>query len=108
MPLLLLTIILIAVFWAMIVRPQQQRQRAHLELIDALAPGQTIEGFSGIQGLLVEVGERTVRVEVAPGVVVTMAKAAVAGRIEDDVEEAVTSTPDPVDPSTPSGTEEAP
>lgn len=108
LPLLLLTIILIAVFWALIVRPQQQRQREHQAMVAGLQPGQRIEGFSGIHGTLVEVGEPTVQVEIAPGVVVTMARAAVARLLADDVAATPPQTPDPVDPSAPTTPEEAP
>lgn len=109
MPALILPIIFVAIFWVVIIRPQQQRQREHRAMIDALAMGDRIEGFSGIHGTLVEVGETTVRVEIAPGVVVTMAKLAVAGRI--DVEEPVTLAPDtpapgPVAPDAPAPADE--
>jgi preprotein translocase subunit YajC len=57
-------------------------------MVAALRAGDRVEGFSGIHGTLTEVGERTVRMEVAPGVVITMARMAVASRIDDDAEEA--------------------
>jgi preprotein translocase subunit YajC len=85
---LILLLIFIPIFWLLIVRPQQQRQKAHAELVASLQAGDRVEGFSGIHGTLTEVGERTVRMEIAPGVVITMAKMAVAGRIDDHTEEA--------------------
>jgi preprotein translocase subunit YajC len=85
---LILLLIFIPVFWLLIVRPQQQRQQAHAAMVAALQAGDRVEGFSGIHGTLTEVGERTVRMEVAPGVVVTMARMAVASRIDEDSEEA--------------------
>jgi preprotein translocase subunit YajC len=97
---LLLLIVFIPLFWVMIIRPQQQRQRAHRALVAGLEAGDRVETFSGIHGTLVEVGDATVRVEVAPGVVVTMARLAVAGRVggaepgqgpdRDDLEDQVT------------------
>lgn len=82
LPALILTIILIPVFWALIIRPQQQRQRDHLAVVDALVAGDRVESFSGIHGTLVEVGDTTVRLEVADGVVVTMARLAISSKIE--------------------------
>lgn len=82
MPAILLTILLIPVFWALIVRPQQKRQREHAALVDSLVAGDRVEAFSGIHGTIVEVGDGTVRLEVAPGVVVTMARLAVASRLD--------------------------
>ena len=78
-----MTIILIPVFWALIIRPQQQRQRAHLEAVDALVAGDRVESFSGIHGTLVEVGDATVRIELAEGVVVTMARLAISSKIDE-------------------------
>lgn len=83
MPALILTILLIPIFWVLIIRPQQQRQRRHVELVASLRPGDRVEGFSGIHGTLVEVADTTVRVEIADGVVVTMARMAVAGRVDE-------------------------
>jgi preprotein translocase subunit YajC len=91
-PALILPIIFVALFWVVIIRPQQQRQREHRAMIEQLAPGDRIEGFSGIHGTLVEVDDTTVRVEIAEGVVVTMAKLAVAGTI--DAEDRVQPAPD--------------
>jgi len=82
LPALILTILLIPLFWVLIIRPQQQRQRQHRELVAGLAPGDVVEAFSGIHGTLVAVHDTTVRIEIAPDVVVTMARLAIAGRVE--------------------------
>lgn len=92
MPALILPIIFVAIFWLVIIRPQQQRQREHRAMVEQLAPGDRIEGFSGIHGTIVEVDDTTVQVEIAEGVVVTMAKLAVAGTI--DAEDRVHPAPD--------------
>ena len=80
---LLLTILLIPLFWVLIVRPQQQRQAEHAELVAALEPGDRVEGFSGIHGTVVSLDDDTARVEIAPDVVVTMARLAIAARLDD-------------------------
>ncbi len=60
-------------------------------MVAALVAGDRVEGFSGIHGTLTEVADHTVRMEVAPGVVITMARLAVAGKLDDDnVEDTVT------------------
>ena len=83
LPALILTIILIAVFWVLMIRPQQQRQREHLAEVDALVTGDRVESFSGIHGTIVAVGGGTVEVEIAPGVVVTMARLAISSKLDD-------------------------
>lgn len=92
---LLLLILFVPLFWVMIIRPQQVRQRAHRELVASLVAGDRVETFSGIHGTLVDVADTTVRIEVAPGVVLTMARLAVADRVGDpsrldDLEDQVT------------------
>ena len=86
LPLLLMTIVLIAGFWALIIRPQQQARQSHRDFVDTLAPGDPIEAFSGIRGTIAEVGDDTVGVEIAPGVVITMAKLAISARVEPPAE----------------------
>jgi preprotein translocase subunit YajC len=100
LPALILTIILIPVFWVLIIRPQQVRQREHLDVVETLVVGERIESFSGIHGTIVEVGDTTVRVEIADGVVVTMARLAISSRVDegghdDEQDESVHQVSDP-------------
>lgn len=82
LPGLILTLILIAVFWALMIRPQQQRQREHLAEVASLVAGDRVESFSGIHGTLVGVEDTVVQVEIADGVVVTMARLAISKKID--------------------------
>ena len=88
---ILLILILIVPFWFLIVTPQRRRQREHAALVSGLQVGDRVEGFSGIHGTLTEVNEDTVRIEVADGVVLTMARMAVAAHLAEEG--------DPVHPS---------
>jgi preprotein translocase subunit YajC len=55
----------------------EKKRRAELET--KLKKGDRVQTRSGLVGKLVEVGERTVRLEIAPGVNVTMVKTAIEG-----------------------------
>lgn len=55
----------------------EKKRRAELET--KLKKGDRVLTRSGIAGKLIEVGERTVRLEIAPGVNVTMVKTAIEG-----------------------------
>jgi len=101
LPVLILTIVLIVPFWALIIRPQQQRQREHRAFVETLAPGDRIESFSGIHGTVADVGDDTVQVEVAPDVVITMAKLAVSSRLAAPGSPDPTRAEDPVTTSDP-------
>jgi preprotein translocase subunit YajC len=78
LPLLLLG----AVFYFLIIRPQRTRQRQQTELISSVRPNAQIMTSSGIFGRVTERDEEFVRVEIAPGVVVTLLPAAIAKIID--------------------------
>lgn len=82
MPALLLTFVFIAIGWFLIVRPQQQRMREQRELVAALAPGDRVITAGGIHGELVSVGEETVELLVADGIVLTLARPAIARLVD--------------------------
>ncbi len=85
---ILMLVIFVPVFWALVIRPQQkqaqQREDEHLAVVDSLEAGDRVESFSGIQGTLVAVRDTTVRMEIADGVVVTMARLAVSTKLDGD------------------------
>lgn len=82
MPALLLTLVFIAIGWFVLIRPQQQRMREQRDLVAALQPGDRVITAGGIHGELVEVGEETVEIRVAAGVVLTLARPAIARLVE--------------------------
>ncbi len=72
--------ILVVAFFFLIVLPQRRRMSAHRVLVDAMDVGDEIVTTSGIHGVVREIGEATLELEIAPGVVVTLARGAVAQR----------------------------
>lgn len=73
--------IMIAVFYLLMIRPQQQRQRRQGEMLAALKPGDEVVTIGGIYGRVVAVDER-VRITVAEGAELEVAKAAIASVVE--------------------------
>jgi preprotein translocase subunit YajC len=70
---------LLAVLWfVMIVLPQRRRIQAHQALVARLEPGDRVMSSAGIYGDVRAIDEETIDLEVAPGVVVTLAKGAIA------------------------------
>jgi preprotein translocase subunit YajC len=82
---LLLTFLFIGVGWFILIRPQQERAKAQRAMVAALAVGDRVISAGGIHGTLTEVAEETVRLEVAPGIELTLARPAIARRIDPDV-----------------------
>jgi preprotein translocase subunit YajC len=93
--LLILAILLLA-FWFILVRPQRSRAREQQQLIQDLEPGDEIVSTGGLYGTIIEIDGEVLHVEIAPGLIVRMARGAIAGIIETDEEDPETpeNTPD--------------
>jgi preprotein translocase subunit YajC len=76
-------ILIVGVFWLLVFRPQQQRAKRHRELIASISRSDRVVSIGGLHGTVQSVDEDTVRLEIAQGTVVTMAKSAVARRLVD-------------------------
>ncbi len=75
---IILIVGLIAIFYFMLIRPQQKRMRQQMELMNNLRPGDEIMTSSGIYGTVTEVEEDTILLEVSEDVEIRVAKSAVA------------------------------
>jgi len=75
---LIFPLLLLGAFYFLLVRPQQQRVRTHNALVSSVEVGDEIVSAGGIVGHVMSIGERDVQFEIAPGVVVTLAKGAIA------------------------------
>lgn len=79
--LLFLTIPFAVVLWFVMVRPQQQRVKEHQAMVAELQAGDQVVSAGGIHGYLVSVDDETVQMEVAEGVVLTLARAAISRKV---------------------------
>lgn len=78
-------LILFGVMYAVLILPQQRRVRRHEELVAALEVGDDVLTTSGIYGTIVAFeDDGAIQLEVADGVVLTMARSAVAEVAVDD------------------------
>lgn len=97
MPTLLLTFLLIGIGWFLLIRPQQERARAQRALVAELSVGDRVISAGGIHGTVTAVAEATIELEVAPGVILTLARPAVARRVEATTDEAAGAPDGPVE-----------
>jgi preprotein translocase subunit YajC len=74
---LIFPVVLIAVMYFVMIRPQMKRQKEHKSLLDKLSRGDEIITSGGIAGTVAEIGDNFVTVEIADGVKVRVQKAAV-------------------------------
>ena len=84
LPLLLMGV----VFYFLLIRPQNQRRRAQLEMQSDVEVGDEVVTTAGIYGTITEIDDDygIVTVEVAPNTDIRMARAAIAQRLLDDDE----------------------
>jgi len=69
---------IVAVFYFLVIRPGQQRLKAHQDLIKALQRGDTIVTSGGLIGKVKSVADDELRVELAPNVEVRVVRSSVA------------------------------
>ena len=81
-PLAIFFVVLVVMFWLVVIRPANKRAKEHVELVRSLRPGDRIVTAGGIHGIIKRVGEQTVEVEVAEGLVLTFDKYAIRKRQE--------------------------
>ena len=68
---------LLAVFYFLILRPQQKRSKEQKAMIEALQKGDEVATAGGVLGKVTKVSEDNVAIEIADNVVVQVQKAAV-------------------------------
>lgn len=71
---LLPLVLIFVVFYFLLIRPQQKRQKEHRELVGNLAKGDEVTTAGGLLGKITEVNDSFVKLEVANNVVVTVQK----------------------------------
>jgi len=70
-------IILVVLFYFMLIRPQMKRSKEHREMLGKLAKGDEVVTGGGLAGVVREIGENYLTVEIADDVAVKMQKSAV-------------------------------
>lgn len=68
-------ILLFVIFWFLIIRPQQQKLKAHRAMVDAVKKGDEVVTGGGLIGKVSKVTDAEVEIELAPNVKVRALKA---------------------------------
>lgn len=70
-------VVMIAILYFMMIRPQMKKAKEHKALMDALQKGDEVVTQGGMAGKVAKVGENYIHLEVAEGVSMAIQKAAV-------------------------------
>jgi len=93
--------IVLALGWFLLAVPQRRRTRMHAAMQDSLDVGDEIITAGGLHGVVRELGESELRVEIAPNVLVTLDRRAVAA-VAEEIAESPNEVPTQMEDETPS------
>jgi preprotein translocase subunit YajC len=88
---LLLPLLLLAVFYLLLIRPQQRQRKQVAELQSNLGPGAKVMTGAGLFATIVSIQDERVELEVAPGVTNWYLRRAIVQVFPDDPAEGPTS-----------------
>jgi preprotein translocase subunit YajC len=74
-------LLMFAVFYFLLIRPQQKKQRRHQDMLKSLKVGDKVMTSGGIVGTIMEGGEHFVKLEIADRVRVDIGRSYIAGKI---------------------------
>jgi len=75
-------ILLFAIFYFLIIRPQQKQRKKHEEFLKSLKKGQVVVTSGGLIGEIKSISEDTVNLKVADGTIIKVLKVAISGEYE--------------------------
>jgi preprotein translocase subunit YajC len=90
-------VLMVAIFYFLLIRPQQRRVRQQRQLVGSLDVGDEVVTIGGMFGRIMELDDETVTLDVGGGSRIRFVKQAVARKVLEDEEE-----------PTPEGTSEEP
>ena len=70
-------VFILVLFYFMLIRPQMKRSKKHTNMLGQLAKGDEVVTNGGLAGIVREIGENYLTVEIADGVSVKMQKSAI-------------------------------
>ncbi|MBI5166641.1 MAG: preprotein translocase subunit YajC [candidate division NC10 bacterium] len=75
-------LLMFAVFYFLLIRPQQKNQRQHREMLQSLKKGDHIVTAGGIHGTVEALTDTIVKVKIADNVKVDVSRSSIAGKVE--------------------------
>ena len=76
-------VVLFALMWFLLVRPQRKRSQAQLIMQDNLRKGDEIITAGGLHGMVISIEDDVLEIEIAPGTIVWLDRRAVAAVVSE-------------------------
>ena len=74
-------IIIFAIFYFLLIRPQQRKAKQHKQLLSDLKKGDKVVSSGGLHGVITGMGDDVITVEISPKVRVKVTRGSIAGVI---------------------------
>jgi preprotein translocase subunit YajC len=75
-------VILFAIFYFLIIRPQQKQQKAHREMLESLSKGDKIVTTGGLMAEIVKTEEDFIKIKLNDSVIVKLDRTFVSKKVE--------------------------
>ena len=77
-------ILMFAIFYFLLIRPQQKKAKQHREMISSIKKGDRVVSSGGLHGVVTGITDEVVTMEIAPKIRVKVSRASVAGLLRKD------------------------
>ena len=84
---IIMLVIMFAIFYLLLIRPQQKRAKQHKQLVENLKSGDQVVTAGGIHGKIVAVQDDIITLEVASNVRIKINRPSIVGTKTDQLEE---------------------
>jgi len=74
-------VLLFAVFYFLLIRPQQKRAKEHKKMVEAVAKGDEVITNGGVLGKIVDMGDTFLTINIAEGVDVKLQRSSVSATV---------------------------
>ncbi len=75
---IIMLVAMFAIFYFLLIRPQQKRAKQQKEMMNSLQPGESVVTAGGLHGKITAVEDGVVSVEIANGVVIKINRASIS------------------------------
>ena len=74
-------VVMIAIFYFLLYRPQKNQQKRRKSMLDSLKKGDQVITIGGIHGTIEELGEKSLKLKIADGVVIEVVRSSVNANV---------------------------
>ena len=74
-------VVMIAIFYFLLYRPQKKQQNRRRAMLDNLKKGDQVITIGGIYGTIVELGDTSLKLKIADGVIIEVVRASVNANV---------------------------